>query len=67
MQERIINEFNDLVSGANRKELRFVKGYKEYEDIYTSFKKYEWFNELIERVEEKQHGHILVILKRREN
>ena len=45
MQERIINEFNDLVSGANRKELRFVKGYKEYEDIYTSFKKYEWFNE----------------------
>ena len=66
MQEKVINEFNELASGWRRKEIKFAKGYKEYEDTYNSFKKYDWFNELVEREEIKQHGFTLVILKRKE-
>ena len=65
MQEKIINEFNELASGWNRKEIKFSKGFKEYEDIYKEFKKYELFNDLIERIEIKQHGFTLVILRRK--
>lgn len=67
MQEKIINEFNELASGWNRKEIKFTKGYKEYEDTYNAFKKYEWFNKLIERIETKKHGFTLVVLRRKEN
>lgn len=67
MREKIIKEFNELVSGWNwnGKEIKFSKGFKEYEDIYKEFKKYEWFNNLIERIEIKQHGFTLVILRRK--
>ena len=67
MQEKVINEFNELASGWRRKEIKFSKGYKEYEDTYREFKKYEWFDNLIERTETKQHGFTLVILRRKEN
>ena len=67
MQEKVINEFNELATGLTRKEIKFAKGYKEYEDTYTAFKKYEWFKNLIERIEQKQHGFTLVILRRKEN
>lgn len=67
MQEKVINEFNELAAGFKRKEIKFAKGYKEYEDTYNAFKKYEWFNNSVERIETKQHGFTLVILRRKEN
>ena len=54
MQEEVVNKFNELASGFRRKEIKFAKGYKEYEDAYTSYLKYDWFKELIERIEIKQ-------------
>lgn len=64
-KEELIKQFNRLLSGE-LKELKFSKGYKEYEKMYELFK--DDLEHLdIERYEIDDGGYTLVILKEKEN
>lgn len=60
-RERVITEFNDLLSNQ-RDKICFSKGYEIYEEMYEEFKEYG-----LERQEKKEFGYtmVTVTLKRR--